>query len=218
MACSPLIVQSEGRKRIGLALTIWLQMGTVASWFLVALGVIHSLHAYGPRIRSYILDFYAKKDYVKILVYASDETCIEQAEPITANSIDPRWKLFKNCLGALDGTHIKIRVPIVDKPRYRTRKVDIATNMLGVCTPDMHFVYVIPSWENSIADGRVLRDAISRRHGLTVPHAELVEGLPSNVIDDDEPNIVNIHPPNAWATWRMELANQMFNEWQASRN
>ncbi|MBA0762988.1 hypothetical protein Gotri_012524, partial [Gossypium trilobum] len=42
--------------------------------------------------------------------------------------------------------------------------------MLGVCTPDMHFVYVIPSWENPVADGRVLRDAISRRHGLTVPH------------------------------------------------
>ncbi|MFQ6667776.1 hypothetical protein Gotur_033681, partial [Gossypium turneri] len=76
----------------------------------------------------------------------------------------------------------------------------------------------------SIADGRVLRDVISRRHGLKVPHgkgyqpstleeffnmkhasarnviercfgidpieAELGEGLPSNVIDDDEPNIV----------------------------
>ncbi|MBA0880317.1 hypothetical protein Goshw_000488, partial [Gossypium schwendimanii] len=73
------------------------------------------------------------------------DVLFKKAEPITANSIDPRWKLFKNCLGALDGTHIKIRVPIVDKPRYRTRKVDIATNMLGVCTPDMHFVYVIPS-------------------------------------------------------------------------
>ncbi|MBA0762989.1 hypothetical protein Gotri_012524, partial [Gossypium trilobum] len=38
---------------------------------------------------------------------------------------------------------------------------------------------------------------------------ELGEGLSSNVIDDDEPNIVNIHPSNARATWRMELANQM---------
>ncbi|MBA0877164.1 hypothetical protein Goshw_026887, partial [Gossypium schwendimanii] len=28
--------------------------------------------------------------------------------------------------------------------------------------------------------------------------AELGEGLPSNVIDDDEPNIVNIHPLDAW--------------------
>ncbi|MBA0779863.1 hypothetical protein Gotri_004052 [Gossypium trilobum] len=38
---------------------------------------------------------------------------------------------------------------------------------------------------------------------------ELGEGLPSNVIDDDEPNIINIHPSDAWATWRMELANQI---------
>ncbi|MFQ6642581.1 hypothetical protein Gotur_018572 [Gossypium turneri] len=28
--------------------------------------------------------------------------------------------------------------------------------MLGVCTPDIHFVYVLPGWEGSIADGRVL--------------------------------------------------------------
>ncbi|MFQ6642573.1 hypothetical protein Gotur_018572 [Gossypium turneri] len=67
-----------------------------------------------------------------------------------------RIGLALNCLGALDGTHIEIRVPKVDKPRYRTRKSDIATNMLGVCTPDIHFVYVLPGWEGSIADGRVL--------------------------------------------------------------
>ncbi|PPS18124.1 hypothetical protein GOBAR_AA02452 [Gossypium barbadense] len=42
--------------------------------------------------------------------------------------------------------------------------------MLGVCTPDMQFVYVLPGWEGSVTDGRVLRDAISRRHGLKVPH------------------------------------------------
>ncbi|MFQ6656911.1 hypothetical protein Gotur_026816, partial [Gossypium turneri] len=157
--------------------------------------------------------------------------------------------------------------------------------MLGVCTPDMQFVYVLPSWEGTVADGRVLRDAISRRHGLKVPHgkgyqpsslqeffnmkhastrnviercfgllklrwgilrspsfylvrvhnriiiaccllhnfirthmsidsiaAEVGEGLPSNVVDDDEPNIANIHPSDAWAAWRLELANQMFDE------
>ena len=61
-------------------------------------------------------------------------------------------------------------MPTADKPRYRTRKGDIATNMLGVCTPEMQFVYVLPGWEGSVADGRVLRDAISRRHGLKVPH------------------------------------------------
>ncbi|MBA0626377.1 hypothetical protein Godav_004055 [Gossypium davidsonii] len=35
--------------------------------------------------------------------------------------------------------------------------------------------------------------------------AELGEGLASNVIDDNESNIVNIHPSDTWATWRMEL-------------
>ncbi|MFQ6635956.1 hypothetical protein Gotur_012564 [Gossypium turneri] len=159
----------------------------------------------------------------------------ETAKPITTNSTDPRWKWFK-----------------------------------------------VLDWEGSVAEGRVLQDTISRRHGLKVPHGkgyqpstleeffnmkhasahnviercfgllklrwgilrspsffpvrvhnriiiaccllhnfirtymsldpievELGEGLPSNVIDDDEPNIVNIHPSDAWATWRMELDNQM---------
>ncbi|MFQ6647606.1 hypothetical protein Gotur_021060 [Gossypium turneri] len=74
----PLIVQIERRKRIVLALTVWLQMCIVTICFLVTLGVIPSLHTYRPRIRSYILDFYTQRDYVKRLVYASDETCIEQ--------------------------------------------------------------------------------------------------------------------------------------------
>ncbi|XP_052477118.1 uncharacterized protein LOC105798422 [Gossypium raimondii] len=249
MARLPLIAQSVRRKRIGTAVTIWLEICRIAIWFLFRMGASLSLHR--PRIRSYTLDFYAKRDYVKRLVYASDETCIEQVrmnrtafvklcemlesigglkssrfmlvdeqvamflhiifhhlknrvikhhfrrsggtvsrafhsvlnavirlkdvlfkkpEPITADSSDTRWKWFKNYLGALDGTHTKIRVPTVDKPRYRMRKGDIATNMLGVCTPEMQFVYVLPRWEGSVADGRVLRDAISRRHGLKVPH------------------------------------------------
>ncbi|PPD77873.1 hypothetical protein GOBAR_DD25185 [Gossypium barbadense] len=90
--------------------------------------------------------------------------------------------------------------------------------------------FKVLDWKGSVADGRVLRDAISRRHRLKVPHGcyylvdvgytncegflapfrgkryhlnewhqgyqptELGEGLHSNVIDDDEPNIVNIHP------------------------
>ncbi|KAH1056883.1 hypothetical protein J1N35_034948 [Gossypium stocksii] len=101
------------------------------------------------------------------------DVLFKKAEPITANSTVPRWKWFKNCLGALDGTHIKIKVPIVDKPRYRTRKGDITTTMLGVCTPDMHFVYVLPGWEGFVVDGRVLQNAISKRHGLKFPHGKV---------------------------------------------
>ncbi|KAG6526099.1 hypothetical protein ZIOFF_016076 [Zingiber officinale] len=73
------------------------------------------------------------------------------------------------CLGALDGTLIKVTPPTEDKPRYRTRKGCISTNVLGVCCPNMQFIYVLPGWEGSAHDGRVLRDAISRPHGLRVP-------------------------------------------------
>ncbi|KAH9801564.1 DDE Tnp4 domain-containing protein [Citrus sinensis] len=42
--------------------------------------------------------------------------------PVPNNYADEKWKRFKNCLGALDGTYIRLCVPENDKPRYRTRK------------------------------------------------------------------------------------------------
>uniref|UniRef100_A0A803KZB5 DDE Tnp4 domain-containing protein n=1 Tax=Chenopodium quinoa TaxID=63459 RepID=A0A803KZB5_CHEQI len=78
----------------------------------------------------------------------------------------------QNCLGALDGTFIKVHVPNEDRGRYRTRKGNLAMNVLGVCTPNMEFVFVLPGWEGSAHDGRVLRDAISRPNGLKVPQGK----------------------------------------------
>ena len=75
-------------------------------------------------------------------------------------------------MGALDGTHIKVIVPTQLKGRYRSRKADIVTNVLGVCAPDMQFIYVLPGWEGSAHDGRVLRDAITRPNGLHIPQGE----------------------------------------------
>ncbi|MFQ6645702.1 hypothetical protein Gotur_018881 [Gossypium turneri] len=77
MACLPLIVQSERRKIICLASTVWLPMCTVASWLLVTLGAVSSLHTYRLRIRLYILDFLCTMILCERLVHASDETCIE---------------------------------------------------------------------------------------------------------------------------------------------
>lgn len=35
---------------------------------------------------------------------------LKKPEPFPDDSIDSRWKWFKNCLGALDGTYIKVNV------------------------------------------------------------------------------------------------------------
>ncbi|KAL7207276.1 hypothetical protein ACSBR1_029270 [Camellia fascicularis] len=90
--------------------------------------------------------------------------------PITEANTDPRWNCFQNCLGALNGTYIRVRVPVIHQTRYRTRKGDIATNILGVCSQQMNFIHVLPGWEGSTADSRVLRDAINRPNGLKIPN------------------------------------------------
>lgn len=66
---------------------------------------------------------------------------------------------FDNCLGALDGTHIPIHVPLKEQPRYRNQKGTLSQNVLAVCNFDMSFVYILPGWEGSAHDGRVLSDA-----------------------------------------------------------
>ena len=63
-------------------------------------------------------------------------------------------------------------MPKTDKPRFHSRKNEVATNVLGVCAPDMQFIYVYPGWEGSAADGRVLRDVLSKSNGLQVPRGK----------------------------------------------
>ncbi|CAN1140560.1 hypothetical protein LINPERPRIM_LOCUS24926 [Linum perenne] len=77
--------------------------------------------------------------------------------------------VLQNCLGALDGTHVKVRAKIVDQPRYRNRKGEVSINVLAVCNPSCEFMYCLAGWEGSARDGRVLRDALSRPNGLKVP-------------------------------------------------
>lgn len=72
-------------------------------------------------------------------------------------------------MGALDGTYVRVCVAATDKARYRTRKADIATNVLAACSRDMQFTFVLPGWEGSASDSRVLRDAVTRPNGLRVP-------------------------------------------------
>ncbi|KAL4035629.1 hypothetical protein IC575_004332 [Cucumis melo] len=122
------------------------------------------------------------------------EELIKRLVPVTSNCNDQRWKCFEvgiievhyisplrtshlfgrvyfnlqNCLGALDVTYVKVNVHAGDRHTFRTRKGEIATNVLGVCDTKGDFVYVLAGWEGSAADSRILRDAISRENGLQV--------------------------------------------------
>ena len=62
-------------------------------------------------------------------------------------------------------------VDVADQGRYRNRKQAITTNMLGVVDWNMKFLYVLPGWEGSVSDSRVLRDAMraNRHDSFVVP-------------------------------------------------
>jgi hypothetical protein len=81
---------------------------------------------------------------------------------------DPKYSpYFADCLGALDGTHIPIYIPLI-QPRYRNRKGEISQNVLAACNFDLQFTYVLAGWEGSAHDGLVVRDA-QYRHGFVTP-------------------------------------------------
>jgi hypothetical protein len=81
---------------------------------------------------------------------------IKLPDPATELPEDHKWRWFPDGLGALDGTHVDVRVPLRKQGRYRNRKKAITTNVLGVCDRNMKFVYVLAGWEGSASDGRVL--------------------------------------------------------------
>jgi hypothetical protein len=75
---------------------------------------------------------------------------------------------FKDCIGALDGTHIAAFVPEASRASFRNRKGHVSQNVLAASSMDMLFLYVLPGWEGSASDSRVLEDA--RATSFKVPH------------------------------------------------
>jgi hypothetical protein len=82
------------------------------------------------------------------------------------------YPMFKDAIGALDGTHIHISVGRVKsreaKVPWRCRKGYTSQNVLAAVDFDMNFVYVLAGWEGSAHDSRVLRSAVQDK-GFSAP-------------------------------------------------
>lgn len=87
------------------------------------------------------------------------------------------YPYFKDCVGAIDGTHVRVRVPNKDAPRYRGRKGYPTVNVLAACTFDLKFTYVLTGWEGTASDSRIIKNALTRNDKLFIP-----EGNVSNQI------------------------------------
>ncbi|KAL6848265.1 hypothetical protein ACP4OV_022393 [Aristida adscensionis] len=85
----------------------------------------------------------------------------------------PRWNpYFKDCVGAIDGTHVHARVPAKIASAFRGRKHFPTKNVLVAVDFDLKFTYVLADWEGSAHDALILADAIERDDGLKVPQGK----------------------------------------------
>ena len=156
------------RERCGLRDSVYVSVEEKVAMFLLVVG-------HGLKLRLLRSDY--KRSLETISRHFSDVLTailslsaefIKLPDPSIQPPDDYKWKWFGNALGALDGCHVDVCVPVADQGRYRNRKQQISTNMLGVVDWNMKFLYVLPGWEGSACDGRVLRDAMSRQDGFVV--------------------------------------------------
>ncbi|XP_058734266.1 uncharacterized protein LOC131605995 [Vicia villosa] len=82
------------------------------------------------------------------------------------------YPYFKDCIGAIDCTHVRVKVPLAQASRYRGRKDFPTQNVLVACSFDLRFTYVFPGWEGTASDSRILKDALRRTNGLKIPRGK----------------------------------------------
>ena len=62
-----------------------------------------------------------------------------------------------------------MKVSFKKAPKYHSRKDYPTQNVLAACTFDLKFTYVLPGWEGTTSDTRILKNALSRSYPLTIP-------------------------------------------------
>ncbi|CAL5362231.1 unnamed protein product [Camellia sinensis] len=107
--------------------------------------------------------------HFKIMIRALCRLAVLIIRPLDLNVIPPeirnnpkRYPWFKDCIGAIDGTHIAEHALASKRTAYRGRKVALTQNVLATCSFDLKFTFVYPGWEGSAIDSRVLSDALTR--------------------------------------------------------
>ncbi|KAK1548811.1 hypothetical protein Q3G72_016461 [Acer saccharum] len=77
--------------------------------------------------------------------------------PVVPDKIRDNTKFFpyfKDCIGAIDGTHILATVLGHDNSSFQDRHGNISQNVLATCNFDLEFMYVLTGWEGSAHDSK----------------------------------------------------------------
>jgi hypothetical protein len=81
---------------------------------------------------------------------------------------------YKDCIGAIDGTHIRASVSKSMETSFRGRKPFPTQNVIVAVDFDLKFTYMLAGWEGTAHDAVVLADALERENGLRVPEGNTI--------------------------------------------
>jgi hypothetical protein len=80
------------------------------------------------------------------------------------------WPYFKNCIGAIDGTHVPVKISPSKQIPYIGRKGIHTQNVMAVCDLHMCFTFVWAGWEGIAHDIRIFfRNYSKGRISISTP-------------------------------------------------
>jgi hypothetical protein len=69
---------------------------------------------------------------------------------------------------------VRAKISSEDVPRYRGRKEYPTQNILATCSFDLKFTYILPGWEGTASDSKILKNALSRTYPLNIPTCKII--------------------------------------------
>jgi hypothetical protein len=82
---------------------------------------------------------------------------------------DRFWPYFKEAIGAIDGSHVKLVVPLDDVVSHTNRHAYTSQNVLPICDFDMRFIFVVPGWPGAAHDSHILNHALANFSSFPLP-------------------------------------------------
>jgi len=89
--------------------------------------------------------------YASLVKWPTPEECCRNADAFE-NSYG-----FPGCVGCLDGSHIPIKPPAIDRDSYINRKGFPSVNLMAVCDHTKRFIFTYAERAGSVHDARVFR-------------------------------------------------------------
>jgi hypothetical protein len=79
------------------------------------------------------------------------------------------WPYFKGAIGAIDGSHVKVVMPVDEMVNHTCCHGYTSQNVLAICDFDMRFTFVVAGWPGAAHDTRILNHALANFPLFSVP-------------------------------------------------